>query len=264
MKSIRELCTEGRKIWRRQVIVAIGTLVAGLALAVSPGYAQSTIEPHNATYKIKISVASGTMETIVREANGEFEAHSVIRPTGFARLLTSGTIEERSRFSVAENVVRPAQYHSDDRLSKKDKLMDFVFDWETSSVDGTINNEPFHFELDDAAQDRVSIQYQLMHNLLNDIDVSNYAMLDGDELKLLNVSKIESKRVKTPFGTFEAIGVRHQAENSKRITTLWCAEELGYLPVMIEQHREGKRRVHAVLTDYALTQPEAETAAAVH
>jgi hypothetical protein len=41
--------------------------------------------------------------------------------------------------------------------------------------------------------------------------------------------------------------------NSTRVSTLWFAEELGYLPVLIEQHRKGKRRVRAVLTHYAAT-----------
>jgi hypothetical protein len=31
---------------------------------------------------------------------------------------------------------------------------------------------------------------------------------------------------------------------------LWCAEKLGYLPVMIEQHRDGKLGVRAMLATY--------------
>ena len=55
-------------------------------------------------------------------------------------------------------------------------------------------------------------------------------------------------------GEFDVIGIRHQAEGSKRATTLWCAAELGYLPVVIEQHRKGKLRVRATLTDYTPTE----------
>ena len=56
--------------------------------------------------------------------------------------------------------------------------------------------------------------------------------------------------MKVPYGRFEATGIQHQAEGSSRITTLWVVEELGYLPVIIEQHRKGKLQVRAVLTDY--------------
>jgi hypothetical protein len=31
---------------------------------------------------------------------------------------------------------------------------------------------------------------------------------------------------------------------------LWCVEELGFLPVLIEQHRKGKLRVRASLRKY--------------
>ena len=60
-----------------------------------------------------------------------------------------------------------------------------------------------------------------------------------------------------PYGRFDAVGIQHQAEGSKRITTLWCAEELGYLPVLIEQSRKGEVKVRAVLRDY---QPAATAA----
>ncbi|MDH3752084.1 MAG: hypothetical protein OEU40_15990, partial [Gammaproteobacteria bacterium] len=53
-----------------------------------------------------------------------------------------------------------------------------------------------------------------------------------------------------PAGEYEAVGIQHQAEGSKRVTTLWCVEELDYLPVIIEQHRKGKLRVRAVLNKY--------------
>jgi hypothetical protein len=32
---------------------------------------------------------------------------------------------------------------------------------------------------------------------------------------------------------------------------MWCVAELDYLPVIIEQHRKGKLRMRAVLSNYA-------------
>lgn len=225
-------------------------LLAGLCLPLT--LLAETIVPHSARYKIKISVASGVMETSVRESErpGEFDVTSVIKPTGFARLLARGAITENSRFSVTDAGVMPMVYSSSDTLSRDETEMQFVFDRDINAVTGTVNETDYEYALDDEVHDRVSIQYQLMHNLLTDAPDANYALMDGDELKQLQITKVETKRIKVPFGRFDAIGIRHQAVNSKRITTLWCAEELGYLPVMIEQHRKGKRGVHAVLIDY--------------
>jgi hypothetical protein len=65
------------------------------------------------------------------------------------------------------------------------------------------------------------------------------------------VRKIGVRKVDVPAGKFEVIGIQHQAEGSRRVTTLWCAEELDYLPVIIEQHRKGKLRVRATLNKYS-------------
>ncbi|MEM7501049.1 MAG: DUF3108 domain-containing protein [Pseudomonadota bacterium] len=224
--------------------VALSTLCwAGAGLA-------DTIVPHSARYKIKISIASGVLETNVREDGNEYVVESVLKPTGLARLLTSGTIEEMSRFSVGNDGVRPNVFASKDTLSKVDTFMDFAFDWEAGEVRGTVNEDEYRFALDGDIHDRVSIQYQLMHNLVVAADSKDYGLMEGDELKKLTITTSEPRRLKVPFGTFEVIGVSTQAANSKRITTLWCAEELGYLPVLIEQHRKGKRIVRAALTHY--------------
>lgn len=239
-----------RKKAARQLLAAC--LIAGTGIApLSTMAASETLVPHTATYKIRISIASGTLTTSVRESTDGFAVNSVIEPTGLAAILTSGTIEESSQFAVDENGVRPHVYASDDTLSRENMFMDFRFDWENHLVSGTVNDEFFEFDLDQEVHDRVSIQYELMHNLMSDSPSTEYAMLDGDELKQITVSNIGTESVKVPLGRFEAVGVQHQAAGSKRITTLWCAPELGYLPVLIEQSRKGKVRVRAQLIDYA-------------
>lgn len=244
--------------FRVDIIRCVWIAALGLAVLCWAGLGWAdTIVPHNARYKIKISIASGVLETNVREDGDEYVVESVLKPTGLARLLTSGTIEEMSRFTVGSRGVRPNVFASKDTLSKVDTFMDFAFDWDAGEVRGTVNDDEYHFDLDGDVHDRVSIQYQLMHNLVVSADSKDYGLMEGDELKKLTITTSEPRRLKVPFGTFEVIGVSTQAANSKRITTLWCAEELGYLPVLIEQHRKGKRIVRAALTHYA---PLADTA----
>jgi hypothetical protein len=89
-----------------------------------------------------------------------------------------------------------------------------------------------------------------MSDLLNGGHRESYSLQDAEKLKLLSVTDMGSKMVKVPFGKFDAIGIQHRAGNSSRVTTLWCAKELGYLPIMIEQHRKGKLKVRAVLANY--------------
>ena len=122
-----------------------------------------------------------------------------------------------------------------------------TFDWSASELTGTVNDADVRIALDGIVHDRVAIQYQLMHDLLNGGAHERYVLFDIDEFKTLIVRNVGIRRISTPAGTFTAVGIQHQAENSSRITTLWCVEELGYLPVLIEQHRKGKLRMRAEL-----------------
>jgi hypothetical protein len=75
-------------------------------------------------------------------------------------------------------------------------------------------------------------------------------LFDIDKLKVAFVSNIGEKPVKTKAGRYSAVGIQNQKEGSSRITTMWCVEELGYLPVIIEQHRKGKLKFRASLVSY--------------
>lgn len=209
------------------------------------------LTPHSAEYKVKISVLSGELHTRLQATDDGYEATHMITPTGMARIFTNGTIEETAGFSPKLSGVIPVTYVSNDSISKDKTRADVRFDWETRAVTGTVNDEPVEDVLAEFAHDRVSIQYELMLNLLNGGLSEQYILFDIDRLKTLNVSNIGTKEVKVPAGRFEAVGIQHQAEGSSRVTTLWCVEELDYLPVIIEQHRKGKLRLRAILKSYS-------------
>jgi len=107
--------------------------------------------------------------------------------------------------------------------------------------------------LSGVVHDSVSIQYRLMSDLLNGGADNRYTLFDIEKLRVADVTNTGTKKVKTKAGTFVAVGIQHQKEGSSRTTTLWCVEELGYLPVIIEQHRAGKLKFRATLERYTPT-----------
>jgi hypothetical protein len=237
----------------RSVSAVAGVLVFTLPLAGEPACAEGALTPHKASYDVKISVLGGILVSEVTEAEPGYMANTVIKPTGVSRMLARGVIQESSFFLPDSDGVLPAQYRSIDTLSSDDETVSLDFDWREQRVEGVVNDEVFESDLDGRVHDRVSIQYELMHDLQNGAAEEQYWMLDGDELKLLNVNTVGTRTVTVPFGKFEVVGIQHSKENSTRVTTLWCAEELGYLPVIIEQHRKGKLGVRAVLRSYEPT-----------
>jgi hypothetical protein len=226
------------------------TLVIAFSLLSSIAFAENSLTPHAAVYKVKISVLSGKLSTRLQSTETGYEANHQIVPTGFAKIVANGSIEEISGFSASEDGVMPVRYFSNDTISKDKTRADIAFDWDTGAVSGTVNEAEVESVLDELAHDRVSIQYELMHDLMNGGASETYILFDVDRLKTLTVTNIGTRSIKVPAGRYEAVGIQHQAEGSSRVTTLWCVPELGYLPAIIEQHRKGKLRMRATLKKY--------------
>ena len=221
-----------------------------LLAAATAVQGEQALTPYSAEYKVKISVLSGQLTTELRPMEDGYEAVHVIEPQGLARMLKNGRIAEQSRFTAKPDGVRASWYRSEDSLSSDETRAEVTFDWARSELAGTVNDEAVTIELDGLVHDRVAIQYQLMHDLLNGGPEERYTLFDIDEFKTLIVRNVGIRRISTPVGKFTAVGIQHQAENSSRVTTLWCVEELGFLPVLIEQHRKGKLRMRAELERY--------------
>jgi hypothetical protein len=230
-------------------------LILGLVLPVLPAFAGPRLTPHVAEYDVSISVLGGKLHTQFETTEYGYFAESVIEATGMSRLLAGGSIREKSWFSERDGKILPIQYRSADTISSDHDIVDLDFDWNEQEVTGLINGQDFQAALDSEVHDRVSLQYGLMYDMLNGGEKDRYLLQDADELKALSISNVGTKMVKVPYGKFEAIGIRHQREGSSRMTTLWVVEELGYLPVIIEQHRKGKLRLRAVLDKYQALTP---------
>lgn len=230
-------------------------LMIGLASAALPAFAGSSLTPHKAEYRIEISIVNGKLTTQFEKTENGFFAESVIEATGMSRIFARGSIREKSWFSVHDGSILPDQYRSADTISSDHESVDLDFDWSAREITGYIDGVDFRSPLDDDVHDRVSLQYGLMFDLLNGGERAQYFLQDAEELKPLTISNIGTRAVKVPFGNFNAIGIQHQREGSSRVTTMWCVEELGFLPVVIEQHRKGKLRLRAELTKYDPTVP---------
>ena len=224
-------------------------LVAGLSLLLASQALAVELTPHRAEYKVRISVVSGQLNTELRATETGYVATHVVKPTGVSRMITSGRMEVSSEFTTAADGLRPVSYHAIDTIGD-DPEAHITFDWQTNQARGTVGDEDVVLQLDGLSHDAVSIQYDLMYNLINDKPNATYVLFDVDKMRVANVRNVGKKTVKTKVGNFEVVGIEHQKEGSSRKTILWCAPKLDYLPVVIEQQRKGKVTFRASLTEY--------------
>lgn len=224
-------------------------LVAGLSLLLASQALAVELTPHRAEYKVRISVVSGQLNTELRATETGYVATHVVKPTGVSRMITNGQMEVSSEFTTAADGLRPVRYHAIDTIGD-DPEAHITFDWQTNQARGTVGDEDVVLQLDGLSHDAVSIQYDLMYNLMNDKPNDTYVLFDVDKMRVANVRNVGKKTVKTKVGNFEVVGIEHQKEGSSRKTILWCAPKLDYLPVVIEQQRKGKVTFRASLTEY--------------
>ena len=232
-----------------------------LGLAGNPATADAVLTPHTAEYKVKISLLGGRLTTRLARSDDVYVATHLIEPTGLAGAIAGGEILAESEFRADGDGILPLHYRGDDEVSSDKLRVDIEFDWNEQRAIGhyQTKDDPEPVAVDDAIDasihDPVSIQYELMVDLANGGSDSQYVLYEHDRIRSLTVTRIGTQTVETKAGTFEAVGIRHQAGSSSRSTTLWFAEKLDWLPVMIERHRKGKLQMRATLIRY---QPENE------
>ncbi|MCP4270554.1 MAG: DUF3108 domain-containing protein, partial [Gammaproteobacteria bacterium] len=55
------------------------------------------------------------------------------------------------------------------------------------------------------------------------------------------------EKIITPAGEFDALYVKKIHQNKSRVSFVWLAKELNYLPVRIKQFKEGKEQADMIL-----------------
>ena len=211
--------------------------------------AAGALTPHRAEYSVRISVVSGQLNTELLATDTGYIATHVVKPKGLSRVVAHGRMQVSSEFTEMEDGVRPVTYHAIDTI-RDDPEAHITFDWDTYEARGTVGTEDVVLQLDEMSHDAVSIQYELMYDLINGKPETSYVLFDVDKMRVANVRNVGTKTVKTKAGRFEVTGIEHQKEGSLRKTTMWCAAELDYLPVIIEQYRKDKLKFRASLTEY--------------
>lgn len=225
--------------------------LAAVGILAVPAANGTELTPHRAQYKVRISILSGELNTELRATDSGYIATHVVKPKGIAKL-RGGRMHVSSEFTTAADGVRPVRFHEIDTI-RDDPETRIRFDWTTNQASGTVGTEDVLLQLDGISHDNVSIQYELMYDLLNGGPSETYVLFDVDKMRIANVRNIGTRVIETRAGRYEAVGIQHQKEGSSRVTTLWCAAELDYLPVVIEQHRKGKLNFRATLTSYSPT-----------
>jgi len=223
-------------LWLSAAVIAIvphGANAASDAQAPAPFVAKFAIEWKGIT-------AGYTQLELTRSAPNAYTYKSRNLARGIFRLAFPDAISQLSNFSIIDGEVRPSTYHADDGSRDAGKSVNLKFDWQARRVTGVAEKKPVDIALERGTQDSLSVQIALMRELAAGRTPQSFWMIDNDEIKDYRYVHEGTVTLDTPLGKLETVIYRSERTGSDRVTRLWLAPSLGYLPVRAERSRAGR------------------------
>ena len=199
--------------------------------------------PFEAEYSIRMKgakIAKMKREFTLLE-NGKYQYHSETQTTGLISLFRKDSIIETSRWSFDEQKPVPLEYFYDHSGGKKDRKVNITFDWQNQKITNSIDGSSWNMPTSPNVMDKLLYQLAIMYDLQAGRQDLIYTVADGGKIKVYNFEVLGNEVLKTPIGNFQTIKLARHKPNSRRKSILWCAEELGYLPIKVENiEKDGK------------------------
>jgi hypothetical protein len=218
--------------------------IALLLLAVPDAHADraTSIAPFSVSYEVTFrGLNAGTASLTLQRENGDrwrYESRNEAR--GLFRLALPGEIIQTSVFRIDNHVVIPLQYRADDGTDSTDKDISLTFDHAAGKVTGVAGRTNLSLPIEAGAQDPMSVQIAVMQVLMLDQSPSRYTLVDKQEVKTYEYRSWGRERIATPIGPVETVIWSSARIGSNRVTKVWYAAQMGYIPVRAERRRGDK------------------------
>lgn len=237
----------------RRLCAALAT-AAALWHAGAPALdVREHLQPRADRYRVQwsgISLGEGTI-ALYEEADGCYRFESTTDPVALVRW-TYGSPREQSRFCVRDGRIVPQTFeYVNDKREKDNFRLDF--DWADREVRMLRHGEMSVRELPEGeAYDRFVIReavrlWVLRHAAGDAEPQASFTMVDDDRIKTYHFAIGEQETVDTPSGEVEALRV--DRIDDRRPHRYWLDPQRGYLPVKIEQLKDGDVELRMVRID---------------
>jgi hypothetical protein len=219
--------------------MAIGTLAL---LAASSALAEGELSPFVAEYDVRYGrMAVGTSRTELARSDDHWVLETTSTASGFARVIASGTLRQRSEFDVTPGGVRPRRYAFDDGTNRTGRDISLAFDWNAARVRGTAEDAPVDVASVEGLQDAASMQALVIARLRSGREPGTIAMIEKEKVKYYRYELVRRETLATAMGEIETVVYRSSRDGSDRETITWHAPKLGFAAVQAEQRVGGKR-----------------------
>jgi hypothetical protein len=207
---------------------------AGAQAAGTPGLAPFAAH-YQADWK---SISVGTSDLELRQDGdpGNYLYTWRITARGIFRIAYANDVTQQSWFSVSGGHVVPTKYHAEDGKA----TVSLDFDWAQGHARGVSQGKPVDLKLASGTQDIMSIQVEVMQDLMRGGLPKSFQIIDQDEVKEFLYADEGTASIATALGRIDTVIVSSRRTGANRILRMWFAPSLGFVPVQAERTRDGK------------------------
>lgn len=193
-------------------------------------------------YRSGIKIAS-TVRKFVRQQDGTLLYRSETNVTGIATMFRKDRIIEQSISSYVDGRILPRQYLYEHTGTSKVRNVTIDFDWDANQITNSVNGAPWHMPATRGMLDKLLYQYTIMLDMQQGKSSLSYIIADGGKEKTYRFEKLGEEILDTPLGKLNTIKMKRYRSDSDRESIFWSAQELGYMPIKLENIDDGVRTV---------------------
>ncbi|HKY69500.1 MAG TPA: DUF3108 domain-containing protein [Gammaproteobacteria bacterium] len=145
---------------------------------------------------------------------------------------------ESSEFIFQKGKIKPLNYQYNIREARRHKQGNVKFDWQNKTLTNSLAKDPWIAPLPFNIQDKLTHTLMLRLDLKKGLSNLTYPVAENDKFKTYTFTVLGFENIQTKIGTLETLKLEHVSQRGYR-TTLWLAKKLDYLPILVNQARQG-------------------------
>ena len=225
------------------------TLLAGLFVAA--GAVAQPVPLFSATYKVSYGILRGEMTLELRQDGAsDYIYETSLSPRGIVSVFRRGSIVETTMLRIEDGELRPLVYRSTDTIANPTRHVVYRFDDPPGRVTGEYKERDVDEPMRPNGHNRISAHVEIMLAMNMGAGMTGVPVFDRARWRDFEFEVLPGQLVKTKLGDFETTEVRYSSVKKNKSSSLYCAQALGYAPVMIIYREDGDIKLKAQLVEY--------------